>query len=310
MRIGSEAPKRRTHSSSRHDSHESPRDPATSNRHRRPVTSGRTGPKLSGALSDLRSLRRAQNDAVRHHALSHQPPQGNQKLARQGHDHGLASAARVLGAGSKPLHQGAVLLEHEKSPRQLDHASSNSSVTGTGQPFLPAFSAALVWRASEAGITRYGPSVAHVSRQHLLHQHVGRLDTNPDHARQQAHHCVWSVTGRVLDTLQASMLDLPDLITDQPTALHIATQLSQRVGRYWLVLGRAQIFEALGGLLQFGIEAADAEPAQRCFHPVDNPSSLSGETLALAVGSLGIFILDCRDCDHLAVLTFAAQPTE
>jgi hypothetical protein len=92
---------------------------------------------------------------------------------------------------------------------------------------------------------------------------------------------VWSITGRVLDTLQASMLDLPDLITDEPTALHIATQLSQRVGRYWLVLGRAQMLEALGGLLQFRIEAADAEPAQRCFHPVDNPSSLCGETLAL-----------------------------
>jgi hypothetical protein len=24
----------------------------------------------------------------------------------------------------------------------------------------------------------------------------------------------------------------------------------------------------------------------------------------------GIFIPDCRDCDHLAVITFAAQPTE
>jgi hypothetical protein len=43
MRIGSEAPKRRTHSSSRHDSHESPRDPATSNRHRRPVTTDGLG---------------------------------------------------------------------------------------------------------------------------------------------------------------------------------------------------------------------------------------------------------------------------
>src|ERR1700692_215637 len=40
MRIGSEAPRRRTHSTFRHDSHESPRDPATSNRHRRPVTVG------------------------------------------------------------------------------------------------------------------------------------------------------------------------------------------------------------------------------------------------------------------------------
>mgnify|MGYP003694605109 CR=1 FL=1 len=59
---------------------------------------------------------------VRHHALPHQPPQGDQKLARQGHDHGLASATGGLGAGSKPLRQGALLLEHEKSPRQLDHA--------------------------------------------------------------------------------------------------------------------------------------------------------------------------------------------
>ena len=55
MRIGSEAPRRRTHSSSRHDSHESPRDPATSNRHRRPVTSGRTRPKLLDTFGDFRS---------------------------------------------------------------------------------------------------------------------------------------------------------------------------------------------------------------------------------------------------------------
>jgi hypothetical protein len=57
--------------------------------------------------------------------------------------------------------------------------------------------------------------------------------------------------------LQANILELPYLITDQPTTLHVATQLSQRVGRYWLVLGRAQIFKAPGGLLQLGIEAAD-----------------------------------------------------
>jgi hypothetical protein len=39
----------------------------------------------------------------------------------------------------------------------------------------------------------------------------------------------------------------------------------------------AQIFKAPGGLLQLGIEAADAEPDQRCFHSVDNPSLLSDE---------------------------------
>src|SRR5207302_10391362 len=151
-----------------------------------------------------------------------------------------SSAAGILGAGSKPLRQGAVLLEHEKSPRQLDHASSNPSVARTGQSFLAALLPALVGRASEAGIPRYGPSVAHVSRQHLLHQHVGRLDANPDHARQQAHHCVWAITGRLLKTLQASTRDLPYLITDKPPAHHVATYLSQRVGRDRRVLGCAQ----------------------------------------------------------------------
>ena len=40
-----------------------------------PVPLGRTGPKLSIIFSNLRSLRRAQTDAIWHHALSHQPPQ-------------------------------------------------------------------------------------------------------------------------------------------------------------------------------------------------------------------------------------------
>src|SRR6266699_3127778 len=99
---------------------------ATSNRHRRPVTSGRAGPKLLGAFCVLRSLCGTQNDAVRHHAVPHESPQCDQKLARQGHDHGLASAAGVLGAGSEPLRQGAVRLEHEKAPRQLDHGWNGS----------------------------------------------------------------------------------------------------------------------------------------------------------------------------------------
>src|SRR6516164_2189564 len=47
MRIGSEAPKRRTHSSNRHESQGTCRESATSNRHRYPITSVRTGPKLS-----------------------------------------------------------------------------------------------------------------------------------------------------------------------------------------------------------------------------------------------------------------------
>jgi len=72
MRIGSEAPKRRTHSSSRHESQGACRDSATSNRHRRSITSGRTRPKLSGffqrppfIVPDAKRRRPAQRPAAR-----------------------------------------------------------------------------------------------------------------------------------------------------------------------------------------------------------------------------------------------------
>jgi len=55
MRIGSEAPRRRTHSPFRHESQGNTSGPATSNHHRRPVTSGQTRPKLLGKFSVLRS---------------------------------------------------------------------------------------------------------------------------------------------------------------------------------------------------------------------------------------------------------------
>src|SRR5260221_921840 len=41
-----------------------------------------------------------------------------------------------------------------------------------------------------------------------------------------------------------------------------------------------------------------------------DPTLLSDKALALTVGSFGIFVLDCRDRDHLAVITLAPQPTE
>src|ERR1700730_10002003 len=81
------------------------------------------------------------------------------------------------------------------------------------------------------------------------------LDANPDHARQQAQHCVWSITRRLLETIQACLLDLADLITDQPTTIHVATQLSIRLERgsrrwqrpFWPVLARPRACANLQG---------------------------------------------------------------
>ena len=91
------------------------------------------------------------------------------------------------------------------------------------------------------------PASVAVSREHRRAK-TDRLDTNPDHPRQQAHHRVWSVIGRLLETLQTSVLDLPYLITDEPPAHHVATQFSERVRRDRLALRRVQSFKAPGGL--------------------------------------------------------------
>src|SRR6202043_3614713 len=74
--------------------------------------------------------------------------------------------------------------------------------------------------------------------------------------------------GRMLETLQASILDLPDLITDEPPAHHVAMQLSQRVGRDRLALGRAQAVKTFGCLLPLWVKSAGggarALPPRRC----------------------------------------------
>jgi hypothetical protein len=68
------------------------------------------------------------------------------------------------------------LLEHEKSPRQLDHAPPNPRIPGSRQPFLAALLPALVGRASEARITRHGASLSEATD---LGVHLRRSITPP-----------------------------------------------------------------------------------------------------------------------------------
>ena len=53
-----------------------------------------------------------------------------------------------------------------------------------------------------------------------MHQHVRRFYTNANNAGEQSDHRVWSITGRLLHTRQASLLDLADMITEEPPALY------------------------------------------------------------------------------------------
>jgi hypothetical protein len=59
----------------------------------------------------------------------------------------------VLGSSRcKPLGQGAVLLESDKAPSELDHAAPDASVTGARKPPLATAFSALIRRPCKAGV--------------------------------------------------------------------------------------------------------------------------------------------------------------
>ena len=121
---------------------------------------------------------------------------------------------------------------------------------------------------------------------------------------------MWSITGRLLETLQASVLDLPYLIADEPPARHVATQLSQRVGRDRLALGVRRPSRRSTAFLNLGLKPRMPSRMNAAFIRSTirfrSPTRLSRSRL----GRLGIFILDCRYRDHLAAIMLAPQPTE
>src|SRR6476659_1575405 len=223
MRIGGEAPRRRTHSRNRFQNHGVLRVTATSDRHR---TLTMFCSSASESLCFLSLLPHAARNTTpagtspvvtrRHKAISN---------ARQSYDYCFAVSA-TLSSSPIPLGQCTVLLKEQKAPSQLNHSAAYACVARLGKPFLPPFAAALVGCASETSIARNGSSIPQFPREDLVHQHVRRFYTNTNNAGDQSDHRVWSITGRLLHTLQARLLDLADLITDEPPALHVAMQLS------------------------------------------------------------------------------------
>ena len=92
-----------------------------------------------------------------------------------------------------------------------------------------------------------------------MHQHVRRLDADPDDPGQQAEHGVPPGRGLPLQRLEAGLLDLPDLVAHEPQPRHVAAQLGERVRRQRPALGRAHRLQALRRVPQGRLEAADAQ---------------------------------------------------
>src|SRR3979409_2271518 len=120
MRIGGEAPGRRAQSSVRLW------EPGVIAGHRHLGSFWRPTTFCSSATKSFRppcSIRGPQGEPCRYLAHRHKMPERNEQLARQRHDHGLARAGRILGSDPIPLCQLAILLEHQETPRELDHTT-------------------------------------------------------------------------------------------------------------------------------------------------------------------------------------------
>src|SRR3954463_5410409 len=88
---------------------------------------------------------RTEDDALRRLAGGHQPPQRDEQLPRQRHDHGLArAAAGVRGARPVPPGEVTVPLEAQEAPGELEHAAAHAGVAHPRQALLPPPGPALV----------------------------------------------------------------------------------------------------------------------------------------------------------------------
>src|SRR3954452_4394815 len=307
MRIGGEAPGRRAHSRKRCQTMAcfgGPPPRIVSGDRRCPV---RQAPRACPALASCC----AQDDASWHFAGGHHAPQCDQQLSCQRHDQGLArAAAGIRRARPIPLCQRTLLLEQEKAPGQLDHPAPHARVARLGEPLLAPPAAALVGRAGQARIAGDGSSIAPGPGKHLLDQHVRCLKADTDDPGEQANHDMRFVWRSLVQPLRTGLLDLLDLVHDEPQAGHVATQFEQRVGRERYPLGRPQRCKTVRRVAQRGLEGPNPEADQTALHPVDQARALTDEPLALTVGALGILLRQRRDRNHVAVIGFAAQPAE
>ena len=114
----------------------------------------------------------------------------------------------------------------------------------------------------------------------------------------------------LLQALRTGLLNLFDLVHDEPQAGHVATKFEQRVGQERHSLGCPKCCETVRRVAQRGLEGPNPEADQTALHPIDQARALTNERLALTVGAFGILLRQRWDGCHVAVVGFAAQPAE
>src|SRR5215210_3125036 len=162
----------------------------------------------------------------------------------------------------------------------------------------------------QARIAGDGSSIAPSPGKNLMNQHVRCLQADAHDAGEQANHDMRLVLRSLLQPFRTGLLNLFDLVHDEPQAGHVATKFEQRVGRERHPLGGPQRCETVRRVAQRGLEGPNPEADQTALHPVDQARALTNERLALTVGALGILLRQRRNGRHVAVIGFAAQPAD
>jgi len=121
----------------------------------------------------------------------------------------------VLRSAPRTIPPRRWLLEHEPTPRQLDHAAANPCIACPGQPFFPALAAAFVRSPCNATVARHRPLVPQVAREHFMDQHVGCFHTDTHDPGQHQQHRMCTFPRRLLQRCQPR---------------HLTAQFGQRVG--------------------------------------------------------------------------------
>src|SRR3954453_17363261 len=117
-----------------------------------------------------------------------------------------------------------------------------------------------------------------------MNQHVRCLNANAHNAREETNHDMRLFLRSPFQLLRTGLLDLLDLVHDEPQAGHVSTKLEQRVGRERPPPGGPQRGETVRRLAQGRLEASNPKADQTTLHPVDQARALADEPLALTAG--------------------------
>src|SRR5262245_24530358 len=176
--------------------------------------------------------------ACRDLAGGDEPPERNEKLACQGHYHGLAQTGAAT-CSSRPIPRGqrAVLLMHQEAPSDVDHPPADAGIAGPRKSSLTSLLAALVRCTCEARISRDGLSIPQLTGEDLVDKHVCRLNADANDAAQESDACRALVPWSLLELLNTCFFNLLDLLPHKTQTREITAHLRQCVRRQGNALG-------------------------------------------------------------------------